>query len=406
MRFTLRGARLVDASTDLPEGNITVEDGRIVAMGATAEAAGDVQGEVLDARDMIVAPGFLDVHTHGGGGFNLHTTSPDEILAYARWAPASGVTSFLIGVVGTPGDVPEPQLRTAVSAIGAWRDGAEPLGIHLEGPYLSLARRGAHLPAWLRLPNPAETERVLALADGRLRLMTLAPELPGAHELIRRLVEAGVTASIGHTDATYEQAQVAIALGVSHATHCCNAMPPLRHRDPGPLAAIAESPHVLGEVIADGIHVHPAMMQVLLKMLGTARTIVITDAQAAAGIGDADFVFGGQPAHVVNGAAWLADGTLTGSVLTMDLALRNAVALPGVALPAAVGMLTHNPARSAHVDDRKGQLAAGFDADLVVLDNALRVHATFCRGALAFGAEPWRERIAALAALDEARVAD
>jgi N-acetylglucosamine-6-phosphate deacetylase len=392
MAFTLRGARLVDAFTDLHSGDLTIAGARISAVRADATAA----GQSIDCAGTVLVPGFLDVHTHGGGGFNLHTTAAEEIQAYAGWAPETGVTSFLIGVVGIPGALPEPQLRAAVQAIEAPGVGAEPLGIHLEGPYISERRRGAHLPSWLRAPDAAEMAHVLDLTNSHLALITLAPELPGAMAMIRQLVAAGVTVSIGHTDATYEQSLEAIQAGATHATHCCNAMRPLHQRDPGPLGAVAESPSVSGEMIADGVHVHPAMMRILVKILGPERTIVITDALAAAGIGDATFEFAGQPAQVICGAARLADGTITGSVLTMEQALRNVVRMTGVPLSQAVGMLTHNPARAARVAERKGQLRAGYDADVVILDEELVVQATICRGKLAYATAEWRERLAGL----------
>jgi N-acetylglucosamine-6-phosphate deacetylase len=398
MGFTLRGARLVDAFTDLPSGDVTISGTRITARGAAAT------GQSVECEGMVIVPGFLDVHTHGGGGFNLHTTSAEEIASYAGWVPVTGVTSFLIGVVGIPGALPEPQLRAAVHAIETPGSGAEPLGIHLEGPYISEHRRGAHLPSWLRAPDAAEMAHVLEVSGGHLSLITLAPELPGALAMIRQLVAAGVTVSIGHTDATYEQSLDAIQAGATHATHCCNAMRPLHQRDPGPMGAVAESPAVSGELIADGVHVHPAMMRILVKMLGPARTVVITDALAAAGISDATFEFAGQPAQVICGAARLADGTITGSVLTMEQGLRNVLQMTGVTLQEAVGMLTHNPARAACVADRKGQLRAGYDADLVMLDEHLAVQATFCRGKLAYASPAWRERLAGLPA-PRARVA-
>jgi N-acetylglucosamine-6-phosphate deacetylase len=398
MRWTLQGAQLVDASFELPAGDLTIDGARIQAVGAPA----GTPGTVIDATGMIVMPGFIDVHTHGGGGYNLHTVSAEEIQAYARWAPATGVTSFLIGVVGVPTALPEAQLQAAAAAIDTWKGGAEPLGLHLEGPYISVKRRGAHMTSWLRLPDAGELERVLALAGGHLRLMTLAPELPGAAAMIRRLLEAGITVSMGHTDATYEQAQDAILLGVTHATHCCNAMRPLHHRDPGPLAAIAQAPQVFGELIADGVHVHPAMMAILVKILGPARTIVITDALSAAGLAeDTRFDFAGQPAQLIHGAARLADGTITGSVLTMDRALRNVVQMTGVSLQEAVGMLTQNPAQAARVASRKGRVQAGYDADLVILDSTLALQATICQGRVAFATDAWRERLSEpLAAAD------
>lgn len=393
MRWTLRGAHLVDASLELPGADLTIDGAHVQAVGAPA----DTPGTVIDASTMFVMPGFIDVHTHGGGGYNLHTVSAEEIQAYARWTPATGVTSFLIGVVGVPNALPEAQLKAAAAAIDSWEEGAEPLGIHLEGPYISLKRRGAHMPAWLRVPDVEEIGRVMTLANGHLRLITLAPELPGAAAMIRRLVEAGVTVSIGHSDATYEQTQEAIKLGVTHATHCCNAMRPLLHRDPGPLGAIAQAPQVSGELIADGVHVHPAMMDAVVKILGARRTIVITDALSAAGLAeDTEFEFAGQPARLVHGAAHLADGTLTGSVLTMDKALRNIVQMTSVSLQEAVGMLTLNPAHAARVLDRKGRLQAGYDADLAIFDRDLTLQATICQGKVAFATDAWRERLSGL----------
>jgi len=392
MSFTLRGAHLVDAFSELPASDITIDGAHIRAIGESpnAPAAG------IDATDMLVMPGFIDVHTHGGGGYNLHTSDAEEIHAYARWAPETGVTSFLIGVVGTPGELPNTQLRAAVQAIDSWELGAEPLGIHLEGPYINLHRRGAHMESWLRQPDAAEIEQVLALTDGRLRLVTLAPELPGAADIIRRLVEAGVTVSIGHSDASYEQTQEAIQLGITHATHCCNAMRPLHHRYPGPLGAIAQAPQVYGELIADGLHVHPAMMNIIVKSLGPQRTIVITDALSAAGIPDGAFTFAGQEAQVVRGVARLSDGTITGSVLTMDQALRNILQMTGVSLQEAVGMLTLNPARAAHVSEQKGRLQVGCNADLVIFDRAFALQATISQGRIAFATGAWRERLRAL----------
>jgi N-acetylglucosamine-6-phosphate deacetylase len=400
MRFTLRNARLIDAATDIARGAILVNGPRIEAVesedGQDAHHHIPQPDTIIDAQGMIIMPGFIDVHTHGGGGYNLHTTDAGEIRDFARWAPATGVTSFLIAVVGVPGSMPAQQLQTAVDVLDAPGAGAEPLGIHLEGPYINVAKRGAHPPSWLRLPNESETETLLAVTNGHLRLITVAPELPGASAMIRRLVDAGVIISMGHTDATYEQAKEAIELGVTHVTHCFNAMRPLLHRAPGPLAALAEANWVRGELIADGVHVHPAAMNALVRMLGPERTVVITDALAGAGLTDATFDFAGQPAHVIHGAAHLDDGTITGSVLTMDQALRNILLMTGVSLQQATAMLTFNPACSIRVSQRKGSLQAGYDADLTIFDQSVTLQATLCRGEVAYATDEWRGRLSGL----------
>lgn len=396
MRFTLRGARLVDAMTDLAEGALVVDGARIESVSASNldKSSEEAEMPVIDASEMIVMPGFIDVHTHGGGGFNLHTADVEEIHSFARWVSETGVTAFLIAVVGVPGEMPEKQLMAAVEAMEGSSGGAEPLGIHLEGPYISAARRGAHPTEWLRAPREEETERLLSLTNGYLRLLTLAPELPGAKEMIRRLVEMGITVSMGHTDATYEQAQEAIRLGVTHVTHCFNAMRPLLHRAPGPLAALAQAEGVMGELIADGVHVHPAAADALNKLLGPERIVVITDALAGAGLDDTTFEFAGQPARVVKGVARLADGTITGSVLTMRQALVNVLQWMDISLSQAVSMLTYNPARAAKVAHRKGCLHSGYDADLLIFDSNLALQATLCRGKLAYATQEWRERLA------------
>lgn len=392
MRATFDGARLVDADGEQFASRLTIEGGKLAAVGPDTALA----DTVIDAGEVVIVPGFVDVHTHGGGGFDLMTTEQAEIARYTRWVPETGTTALLATLIGVPNGLPLPQLTTVSTAIAEGLPGAEIAGIHLEAPYLNPKRRGAHDPSWLRLPNLDEVEQLLAAAGGHLRLITMAPELPGAYDVMPRLVAAGVTVSIGHTDATYEEAHRAVELGARHGTHCFNAMRPLHHRDPGPLAAIVEAPRVNGELIADGIHVHPAAMRLLVRALGFERTIVITDSIATAGTSGGTFSLGGQPVTISNGRAELADGTLAGSVLTMDQALRNMVELVGVPLPRAVAMLTANPARAAGVDSRKGRLIAGYDADLVVLNQALEVQATICRGEVAFATPEWRAKLAPL----------
>jgi N-acetylglucosamine-6-phosphate deacetylase len=392
MRFVLAGATLIDTGIADPAAWLVVGDSAIAAVGATAPGT----GPVIDATGLLVVPGFIDLHTHGGGGFALHTTEPEEIVAYAAWVPRTGTTAFLINVVGVPDGLPERQLAAAATAMTLARRGAEPLGIYLEGPFLNPKRRGAHHPSWLRAPDRTELSRLLAVSRGFLRVMTLAPELPGAEELVHLLVTHGVTVALGHTDATYEQARRAFQAGARLVTHCFNAMPPLLHRAPGPIGALVEVDHAVGELIADGHHVVPPAMRVLIRALGPQRTAIVTDAQPAAGLPTGtSFSFAGLPAHVDGQVARLSDGTLAGSILTMDQALRNLVSLVGVPLADAVTMLATTPARVAGVAERKGRLLPGYDADFVVLNADLQVIATYCRGQLAHATAEWHDRLAA-----------
>lgn len=390
MRLTFFGGRLIDRDGER-DSDLLVDDGKIAALSRDGSPA----GLEVDASGLFILPGFIDVHTHGGGGLSLHTDDPAEILRYSRWVASTGVTSYLIGVVGTPGRIPDVELRTAREAIESPQAGARPLGIHLEGPYINPLRRGAHDLAWLRLPHPDETDQILDIAGRHLRLVTLAPELPGADAMIRALLDADVTVSIGHTDATYEQAREAIRLGITHATHCFNAMPPLLHRAPGPIGAIVEARQVGVELIGDGHHVHPSVMRLLIRAVGPARAVVVTDALAAAGQPAAAFTFAGQTAQVVDGVARLADGTITGSVLTMDQALRNLVDKLGVSLPDASAMLSFNPARAVGLERRKGRIAVGYDADLAIFGRSLQLLATYRGGALVYESPAWIDRLTA-----------
>lgn len=372
---TFTNANLLDAD-GLRPGALVVAEGQITAVGPDVVP----QGACIDLGGALVLPGFIDVHTHGGGGYALHTTDPAEVRSYAAWAPSTGVTAFLAGVVGVPDGPPFQQIAAVRTAAEDPASGAAILGVHLEGPYISPRRRGAHPETWLRTPDPAETEQILACAGPWLRLVTLAPELPGAEALTRRLVAVGITVSIGHTDATYDQVRAALSWGFTHMTHCCNAMRPLAHREPGPLGAIFDAPQIQGELIADGVHVHPAMLRLIIGALGAERTLIVSDALRGAGMAAGSFEFGGQTVSINDGAARLPDGTLSGSILTLDQALRNLVHQWGVPLPDAVAMLTRNPARAAGVAHRKGLLRPGYDADLLIFDTELRLQATYCRG--------------------------
>lgn len=379
--LALTHARVVTPVEEIEDGTVVLAGGRIVSVGNDEPPA---EAETLDLRSQIVAPGFIDLHVHGGGGFSLIGSEPQEVRAYARWAVGRGVTSFLISLVPGEGEELVRRIRAALPAIGGTTEGAQPLGFHLEGPFLSRKRSGAFAAKWLRAPEVGELRRYLEAAEGHVRIVTLAPELPGGDELIAATVEAGAVAALGHSNATYDEARRAFALGVRHVTHCYNAMRPFQHRDPGCLAAALNAREVTVELIADGVHVHPGAMELLLRAKGVERTVLVSDGIPLAGAGDGVFDLQGEEIRVEGGVARRADGALAGSTVTMDEAVRNAAGWLPVSRAEAVRMATLNPAAVIGLDGRKGRVAPGFDADLVVLSPELEVEMTFVAGEPAY----------------------
>jgi N-acetylglucosamine-6-phosphate deacetylase len=328
-----------------------------------------------------VVPGFVDMHVHGGGGASYTDADgiadgiTDGISKAAGFHRRHGTTTTLASLVTAA----PAELIGGVRALAAATETGTIAGIHLEGPWLSRSRCGAHDPALMRDPDPAEIDALLAAGGGAIRMVTLAPELPGAAEAIRRFRDAGVVVAVGHTEATYEQAIRAIAAGATVGTHLFNAMPPLHHREPGPALALLQDPTVTVELIADGVHVHPDLVRAVTRAVGAGRVALVTDAIAAAGCGDGAFRLGAVPVDVVSGVARVrGTATIAGSTATMDRLFR-AVGGGDAALAAAVQMTSATPARVLGFE-RVGALRAGYDANLVVLDRDLRVAAVMLRG--------------------------
>jgi N-acetylglucosamine-6-phosphate deacetylase len=372
-------ARLV-LTDGVRDGGLVFENGIIdsVLSPSPAPPAG---AAVIDARGAYVAPGLIDVHVHGGGGFDLMTDDPEQVRSYARWIATRGVTSFLISTSGRDHAEIVRRLEAVRGAIGVAPRSARALGFHLEGPYINPVRKGAFPPSWLRAPNAAEYRELFDAAGGAILQMTLAPELPGGDDLVRAVVASGAVAAIGHTDATHEQAMHAIELGATHVTHCFNAMRPFGHRDPGVLGAVMTSDAVTAELVGDGAHVDYAAARVLIRAKGAGRVVLITDAMPLAGTADGDGEWEGQAIRVEGGkAVRVADNTIIGGVITLDQTLRNAVDHMDVALHEAVAMAAMNPARAMKLGDRYGVLAPGAAADFVLFDDALRVRETWVAG--------------------------
>lgn len=359
-------------------GWIAITDGRVEAVGGGAGAPGGAPAppppaaaETRDLSGHVIAPGFVDVHVHGGGGAHFMSGDPAECSRAARFHAARGTTSLLATTVTAPPDV----LARAVEGIAACDDPLI-LGTHLEGPWLSELRRGAQDPASLRDPDPAELESLAA--SGTVRMVSLAPELPGALEAIAAIGEAGAVAALAHTDATYDRAIEAIDAGARHAIHTFNGMRPLHHREPGILGAVLDAEHVTCELIADGLHVHPAVMRLVHRVKG-GRTVLVTDSIEATGLPDGDYALGAVPITVTGGRAETAAGNLAGSTLTMDAAMRHAHAWLGASLPQALAMASTAPAGVIGATG-KGLLEPSADADVVVLDAHLQPVATVVAG--------------------------
>lgn len=370
----LANARLVLPDRVVP-GWLRTEGDRIASLGEGVPPddlpAGD---ERRDLAGAYLLPGLVDLHCHGGGGAAF--TAGDE--AQARDAAAfhlrHGTTTMLASLVTAAVD----DLVAHARVLGRLAGEGVVAGVHFEGPFLSAKRCGAQDPAYLRDPDAATFGRLVGAAGGHARMVTLAPELPGAVELVRRAIAAGVVAAVGHTDATYDQAHRAIDAGATVATHLFNGMRGLHHREPGPVLACLESPRVTCELVADGVHLHP---RTVAFAAASSEVALVTDAMGAAGMGDGTYRLGGMDVTVADGIARLANGsTIAGSTLTMDAAVRHAVRDAGLSWPEAARAASLAPARVLGLDAEVGSLAPGKRADLVVFGADLSLAGVMARG--------------------------
>jgi len=359
-------------------GWIEVEGERVAALGEGLPGA--ALGPSLDVAGMRVVPGFVDVHVHGSGGWSVNEPDPEHTLRLAERLARHGVTAFLPTVAGEEPERTLAALQAVHRAIGEYDGaGAEPIGIHLEGPFLNPARRGAFRLETLQHPDMAVLEQLFAAAGGQIRRVTLAPELPGAHDLVRYCRSRGAVPIMGHSDASHEQAVAALEAGIGGVTHCFNAMRPIHHREPGNVVATLVQ-RIPAEFIMDGVHVHPAVVQMAHRCLGPAAMIIITDAVGPAGLPDGEYHLYGERLFLRGGQIRNEDGSLAGSVLTMDRGVRNAVSFLGLPLEQVLPMATTTPLWGSGAVERKGLLAPGRDADLLLLDEDLQVVRTLVRG--------------------------
>lgn len=371
----------------LPASTLYIKGDRVDAIAEFAEREISAQAKEYNAHGYLIAPGYIDAHTHGGNGYDFLSSSPDEIDAILAWLPTTGVTSVLPTIATAPLEEQLQAIKNVHAASLERPPGAEIIGIHLEGPYLSAEKRGAQAADAIRPPSMSEAKKLLAAGNGLIKLVTLAPELPGAMDLIQFLLDNDVVVSLGHSTASYGQVIQAADAGLNRASHLFNGMTSFHHRQPGAVGAVLTRDDMYAELILDGIHLHPAAVQVVLRSKGLDRVTLITDAIAAAGVGDGDYIgLGGQKITVANRAARLESGALAGSTLTMDQAVRNAVQLLGLSFEQAIKIATQTAAESLGYQTQaaKGLISPGKDADLIILDDNLKVLMTMVAGEVVY----------------------
>ncbi|MBP3963988.1 N-acetylglucosamine-6-phosphate deacetylase [Paenibacillus lignilyticus] len=372
------GASVYTPSGIVEQGKVLVDEhGKIAEIVGEAELSVDSEVLLKDVSGLLLIPGFIDVHIHGGNGFSAMSGEYGHLDGISRFHAANGTTSFLATTTTAPLERIEYALCHIAAAVREGVSGAELIGIHLEGPYIDELRRGAQSKTDIRKPDGLEIEKLIEVADRQIRLVTLAPEVRGGLEAVRQLVRLGITVSAGHSNATYDQVCEAVGCGLNHTTHHFNGMSPLHHREPGLAGAGLMLEELTTELICDGIHVHPAVVKLLFDTKGPDQVCMITDAVTCAGLADGDY----GEVTMQDGQIYLKDGSsLAGSSLTMIQALRNAIRFTGYPLEKLLPSMTMVPARQAGVAASKGSLVPGKDADFLLLDQNLEVVATFVRG--------------------------
>jgi len=377
-------AEVVYTPDPIRRGVVIVEDDRIVAVGAHEEIAIPAGAIVIDAADGFLAPGFIDIHVHGAGGRDLMEPDRQALDTVAATLARFGTTSFYPTTVTAP----RTDIQRSLEMLSAYIDAAakaptaaaQPLGIHMEGPYISVKRRGVHPVESITEPTLEGYRRMAQAAAGKLRIMTIAPELAASPQVMQEMIRDGVNPSIGHTDATYDAAARAVELGAKQATHVFNAMRPFVNRDPGVLGAVLTDRRIKAELIADGVHVDPTSIRLLYCAKGDEGIVLISDGISGAGMPDGTYPVAGFEVEVKDGVCRY-QGALAGSVLTLDRAVRNMIQFLGLRAEQALAMATRNTARLLGIDNHKGVLQPGADADILVLDRELHLRAVYARGA-------------------------
>lgn len=375
----IQNAKIVTSSSIIEHGWLLIGGDKIKAFGLH-DAPNIDADEMIDAGRKTLLPGFIDIHCHGAVGYDFMSATPREISKIAEFYAQHGVTSFLATTHTQSRDNIYNAMQTAKSQNN--HTGARLLGVHMEGPYLNAKKAGAQYPEHVRLADTTEMQDLFDLDV--IRLVSLAPEFEENHWLIRECVRRGISVSVAHSSATYEQMQVAIGLGITHATHSFNAMTGLHHRNPGIIGAIMDSDNIRAELIADNIHVHPVAMRVLWKTKGRDGIVLITDSQSFAGLDDGQYELDKRIINVKNGKCSLIDGTLAGSMITLNKAFAIFCDATNTSIDQVWQTASLNPAQAIGISHSKGSIEVGKDADIILIDNKFDVHLTIVEGKIVY----------------------
>lgn len=383
MSTIFRNATLATPTTRVEGRYLLVSDAGMIEEIGRDDGKARRASQSFDLKGSILAPGFIDMHRHGGYGVNFGPSDnlAEELDHFSRQVPVEGVTGYLCSVAAPDTDSLIRAINDHVSAFRKWESGAEPLGIHLEGPYLNRdEKRGAFNPDWLRDPSSDEAKLLINAGGGWIRQITIDPELPRAHEVASLFAEAGILVAMGHTNAVFGAASRALSGGFNHVTHTFNCLRGIHHREPGAAGAVLASDSVTAELIPDLYHVHPGAMRIMLRCLGSNRIVLITDAIAGSGMEDGEYDLVGYTVHVKDGEARLEDGTIAGCTTPLNRCVHNVINHVGAPILDAVKMATLNPSQLIGVSDRLGRLAVGMDASLVVLNEEMDVSLVMVKG--------------------------
>ncbi|MBL7074862.1 N-acetylglucosamine-6-phosphate deacetylase [candidate division KSB1 bacterium] len=377
----LKNCKLYYSLNDSELVDVLIQDGVIIQIGKITN--NHENGHFLDTDGRIVVPGFIDVHIQGAGGADILDGSLDALQTISKTLARFGTTSFLATTV-VHSNSDNIHLELAAKHTGENLGGANLLGIHLEGPFVNLQRRGGMSRSSISDPSTKTLEDILNITAASLKIMTIAPELDGSLDVIHQLVNRGVVASFGHSNATYDETKIGFDAGISHVTHIFNAMPPFHHRTPGPLLAIFEANDISVQIIADGVHLHPGIIKMIYQIIGEGRSICITDGIQAIGLPEGRYLYNGREYESKDGVARYLDGTLIGTAIGLDQLAMRFKKFNNCSFEAAMNTVAKNPAKLLGIEDRKGSIGVGKDADLVVFDTDYSVWATIIDGRIIF----------------------